>query len=222
VDEKLQIKDTQINGALSEYLDAVRLGSCPYIGLSQSRDLLRFYSFAEVTNGVLDESRFFVAAIAAVDKFRRDRRALDPVASQFLCHNLLLAQSRESEPSDAEKVLGWSHWLLKLLFSRCNIMFGKFWVGQRFLDRSGIAIPEPPVSFLSIRSGVVAKDPRYFFTYNEELRSAVASVDDSSNFDPISVLVAENWASLSHVELFEKVRAWALVAHPPSNPGISH
>lgn len=218
----MRFAPVDMNGSLARYLEEVQRRSCPYIGPSQSRGHLHFNCFFSASESVLDEARFFAVALTAVERFRRERRTLPPVESQLLCHNLLLSPAVESEPATREDILAWSHWLLKLLFSRCNIMFGKFWVGQRFTDRNGNPIPEPPASFLSIRTGVVAKDPRFFFTYNDELRPKVASVEDRPEFDPIASLVDKNWSCLSDVELFERVRAWALAAHPPHNSESAH
>lgn len=93
-----------------------------------------------------------------------------------MCDNLIFETPMISEGC-AEKLLSWPHWLLKSLYTGVGIMFGKFWKGEHELNRDGIAIPRPPVTFMSFRSAVIRKDTR-FFNKALELRPALEAADD--------------------------------------------
>jgi hypothetical protein len=220
--DQYSFKHTDQDADIKIYLEILQSEFCPYIGPAESMGSLLFLTSNEFYPGALAEADFFCASLRAIELFRSHRRGLSKADAQLLCYNIILPTNSVSSGATAESILTWSHWLLKLLFSRCNVMFGKFWVGQALIGRNGHRIPSPPVNFLSIRTGVVSKDKKLFFSHNTEVRPLVASVADVSEFDPISSLIYEDWSGLDSLELYERVCRWAMTNHPPSDASLVH
>lgn len=186
---------------------------CPFIVPSANQRLLLARTL-NIPSCVLDAERIlFGELVVETESFRRHRARLSATARHLLCYNLVVNWTDKSAPAMHE-LLAWPTYVAKLLYTSKAIMFGSFPERERTKTRNGALIPEPPVSFISIRSKVAGLDVRFFDKNPNLLAPHVDGVDDLENVHqrafatgvPDNLLDAGVVAQPSY---YERVRAWA-------------
>ena len=211
--------DAVVCVVLEEYLREIQARFCPYIAPSHSRGLLHFEHHHIDADDVGSAITICLQITnARVAEFRSARFQLSIPDQKLLCYNLTFEFTESSVAKQSETVLAWVHWLLKLVYCSVNVMFGKFWLSQKFIAHNGQLIPPPPMDFLSIRSGIKAIDPHKFFTFNPELKSlALLGTDDQS--DPLATILGEGALEPTNAEqMFRDLQKWALTTHSSKLP----
>jgi len=157
------------------------------------------------------EAEIFYLGVVHTENFRHQRRGLLHPQQALLCHNLILVPSSNGERHDGKMLLAWPHYLLKVLYTKVNIMFGKFWEGEREVSRNGQDIPPPPLHFLSIRSGVKSRDPYFFKEKTPQLLDELISGEDDGH-DVHEQIGFQGCTSsiedMRAVDYYSIVRAW--------------
>ncbi|MGH8887302.1 MAG: hypothetical protein ACRDYX_19480 [Egibacteraceae bacterium] len=164
--------------AFGWYSSAVAVKFCPYLAAAEQGGLL--YGHEHVLPDMDQtwlEAEIFSLGVIHTEAFRRARHRLGARERVLLCDNLVFVPAAGSASWDGRRLLAWPHWALKFLYTGAGVMFGKFWAGEASEARSGLPIPPPPCNFLSIRSAVKAKDPR-FFTKAASLESELLAASD--------------------------------------------
>ncbi|MGH8929331.1 MAG: hypothetical protein ACRDZO_01515 [Egibacteraceae bacterium] len=162
--------------------------------------------------GTAVEEEIFSLGVIHTEAFRLKRRGNGAGERVLLCDNLVLAPAHPDTGWHGQELLAWPHWVLKCLYTRVGVMFGKFWAGEVAAARNGLEIPSPPCDFLSIRSAVKAKDPR-FFTKAEDLVDDLVTANDTGQnvHKPFTTLDPADFTleSLHQIRYYDIVRAWA-------------
>ncbi|MEK9195524.1 MAG: hypothetical protein AAB975_04050 [Patescibacteria group bacterium] len=149
--------------SFASYLGAVSNDFCPFIKPAQEDGVLLFseYYLKEGAAQILEEDIFYIG-ILHTELLRKERRVQKTRrAHDLFSENILFRLPKNAELAGPE-LFAWPHWLLKLLYTKVSIMFGKFWEGEQDTSRDGRQIPIPPNNFLSIRSAIKPIDIRFF------------------------------------------------------------
>ena len=100
---------------------------CPYLKKSKSKDLLDskkviFYSEKD------DEysKKIFYECLIETERFRIKRRTLDMKDCPYYSLNIVF-DSKFEKNYNWEEIISWPHYMLKYLYSKEQILFGKFW-----------------------------------------------------------------------------------------------
>jgi hypothetical protein len=158
------------------------------------------------------EAELFTVAVMAAEKVRGLRRATPQ--SQLVCANICLRWSASDR--EHRSALAWPHWVLKCLYAPVGLMIGKFWRGEIDTDRHDRRIPPPPVTFLSVRSAVRPRDPRFLTEHPAQAAAIAYSHDDGRDvFAAVPGLphdtVITNTAPTDH---WATLRAWSTTLLP--------
>ena len=137
---------------------------CPYLKKSKSKDLLDskrviFYSEKD------DEysKKIFYECLIETERFRIKRRTLDMKDCPYYSLNIVF-DSKFEKNYKWEEMMSWPHYMLKYLYSKEQIMFGKFWKGEKTKSRiTNKIIPESNINFISIRTAIKERDPKLLF-----------------------------------------------------------
>lgn len=166
------------DAALDAYCKEIGEEFCPYLLPALKRDCVLFslYQLEEGDEEKLSETVFYLALIHT-ELLRAARRAIsDLSARELLCENVLVT----AQAARKADILAWPHWLLKLLYTKSKLMFGKFRPGAAEPARSGVSLPLPPYFLLSVRSAIPDRD-KTFFTKAPQLSPVLLSAADSSD-----------------------------------------
>src|SRR5687767_8373983 len=110
---------------LDEY--CLRTGEtfCPYLlpALKRRCVLFSLYQLEGEDEEALSETVFYLGIIHTELLRVARREAADPFERELVCENVLVTPPSTLQDSN---ILSWPHWLLKLLYTRFRIMFGKF------------------------------------------------------------------------------------------------
>jgi hypothetical protein len=185
---------------------------CPFINpsinknvLFQERILLEGLTESEI------EAEIFFISLLHVEEFRDLRKKLEPDKQLLLCFNLIF-YTNNFEDIDGDRVFLWPHYLLKLIYTEVGIMFGKFWVGEQGISRSGTPIDVPDCDFISIRSAIKNKDP-YFLSKVPDLEDTLLeSFDDGRDvLEKISLTKSGilDISPESRTKLYQSIVLWA-------------
>jgi hypothetical protein len=161
------------------------------------------FSRHELIPGSLEhlEAQVFYLGLIHTELFRKHRRKQQTVKGWTLsCENVIF-----HDPTLVGKgrvLLDWPHWLLKALYTKTGVMFGKFWEGEESTSRDGRPIPPPPCDFLSIRSSVKPLDGRFFSLAPQLTDEYINSVDAGNDVlgeveirgEAFSTLMSEEWS----------------------------
>lgn len=161
----------------SDYCKDVADKHCPFLIAAESKGLL-FSQSIELTCQDMQslQERIFYYGILYTEQLRRIRTHTE--CGALACENVIFnVATYSSKQISGEHLLSWPHWLLKSLYSRVGIMFGKFWIGETIKSRKQEPIITPPCNFISIRSVIKNKDP-YFFTKSQHLLKELIHSDD--------------------------------------------
>ncbi|MFF4403438.1 hypothetical protein [Streptomyces sp. NPDC001404] len=194
----------QLGHGLGPYVTAVA-AHCPYLPPSAGQGLTRWELWEPVDKGLAGpvagiEAALFVASLAAAERVRDRARKLGPLVCENVAVHLVGASSEEQR-----RLLEWPHWALKLLLAPVGLMAGKFWAGEKGLDRQGRPVPEPPITFLSLRPAVRARDPR-LLTSHPEVGDIISEAVDDGRDVLASVL---DGAQRVDEDMWPLIQAWA-------------
>ncbi len=156
------ISSTQ-NGAFDSYLASICGNFCPFIIPAQQEKVL-FFSGYDLPTGDLESAQacIFYLGLLHTELLRRERRMQKTRrAHDLLCENIIFTLPPNSN-IDGRQLFSWPHWLLKTMYTRVSVLFGKFWQGEQDVSKDGRAIPIPPVHLLSIRSAIKPVDAKFF------------------------------------------------------------
>ncbi|TYR78271.1 hypothetical protein FZC66_20110 [Priestia megaterium] len=158
------------------------------------------------------EEEIFYNAVMQVERFRNQRKLTASREKKLLlCYNLIFIPPTSQDAINGEKYITWPHYLLKLLYTKVGIMFGKFWLGEEGISRDGRSIPSPTCTFISIRSVVKNRDPYFFEKTPELVNSLIESIDDGRNVHNELGLQRINFESLDSMrcsDYYSKVKRW--------------
>lgn len=166
---------------LSAYLGEIAGGFCPFIEPSAKEGVTLFsrYELAPSSLENLQAQAFYLGVIHT-ELFRKNRRKQRTVKGWTLsCENVIFHDS--AFVGKGRELLDWPHWLLKALYTKVGVMFGKFWEREESTSRDGRSIPPPPCDFLSIRSSVKPLDGRFFSLAPQLTDEYISSVDTGAD-----------------------------------------
>lgn len=185
---------------------------CPYLSRSINRQRT-FVSEYRIGGGTIADlqAAVFYAAIPAVEAFRDSTRATDR-DSGLQCENVAFMIADPGMAANGRDVLEWPHWMLKLLYTKAGLVFGKFWKGETLISRSGLAAPVPERNFLSIRWALRGRDDHFFeSTPFLQRQFENASYDRRNVHEDFGVSRRDAYSvqTLMERNYFDLVRAWA-------------
>lgn len=164
--------------ALHVYLDQIGAHHCRSLIRARAADVLSFRRVSITARTVGEaQKQVFGECLLETETLRQQRQTLHKDAASWICNNVII-DLPDSLYTDREAILSWPHWLLKLLYCRVEVMYGKFWVGQELLGTNGIAIPPPPMNFISMRAAVPKVDAIKFFSAAPHLRALAENSHD--------------------------------------------
>ena len=158
---------------------------CPFLEPAIQRNVVYATQY-KISGNNLDEINeyAFWIAVAHIEFMLELRGQLADDCGSLYCENVIFEIQGKCEPKAGERLLPWPHWILKLLYTPCNILVGDFWKGEISKNNSDESIPVPPVQFFSLRSGVKQKDIRFFKgTPNLLPKFVTANSSDKSPLD---------------------------------------
>ena len=170
------------------------------------------------------QADLFYMLVAETEHFRLVRRnTLCVRRKALLCLNVVFELPEAADVHCAE-LLGWPHYLAKLLYTDQAILFGKFHKGEKDFARNGEPLPEPPVNFWSIRSRVENLDRRFFDKTPELTDLHINGSDDGKNVHAQFGLGVEEIAitRMREIGYYEKVLSWGreqLISSRPEQRG---
>jgi len=177
---------------LRKYSAEVADGFCPFIRPALARNVLYFSEYRpRLRSGRSNDEYVFSYGVIHTELLRVLRRRAAAADKVLACENLIFRA--EGEQNFGSALLEQAHWCLKLLYTDCGILFGKFWIGEIAHARDGRPMPIPPYHLLSIRSGVKTLDTR-FFTKAQELRPAFVAAEDRGQdaFEHVALTGVQN------------------------------
>lgn len=161
----MRFRTANLNGLpeFESYMDAIAQMFCPFIEPSQKRNVL-FFSEYDLRSLLPEKIKagIFYTSLIHTELLRRERRKQTTrIAHDMLSENCIFYFSANMDEK-GEELFSWPHWMLKCLYTKTSIMFGKFWKGEQINSRDGRPIPPPPLHFLSIRSAIKPTDINFF------------------------------------------------------------
>ncbi|MBU0279072.1 MULTISPECIES: DUF6875 domain-containing protein [unclassified Gemella] len=167
-----------MNEKFLKYIEKIDM-ICPYLKSSIDKNLLNCTEVvlsSENTDEKLSKYIFYKSLILT-EKFRKARHNLSERDMIFYTKNIIFDVDDLSY-RQWEKIISWSHYTLKELFSSEQIMFGKFWKGEEIVSKiTNKMLPIPEITFISIRTAVKSRDPRLLSKIKE-----FAKIIKESNF----------------------------------------
>ncbi|MCD9145912.1 hypothetical protein [Streptomyces albireticuli] len=191
----------QIHHRIGPYIAAVT-AHCPYLSPSTARELTRWEAWEPADETAVPqaiEAGLFAAGLMAAERVRARARTLGPL----VCENVAVRWDAPTE--DQRLALMWPHWALKLLYAPVGVMVGKFWAGETDTDRRGRPVPVPPITFLSLRPAVRARDPK-LLTSHPDVGDIIAEATDDDR-DVLDDVLDGGERVDEHA--WTRVRAWA-------------
>ncbi|MGE1164477.1 hypothetical protein ACQJ0Y_14510 [Peribacillus simplex] len=132
---------------------------CPYINPAKiSNRITNKGIYIPEKDKLSIERRIFWESVEGVEEFRKNRQELDNHGKLLLNTNIFFT----FEHGILNNILDWPHFLLKLLYTKVGIVFGKFHVGAKKRNELEGGLPSPPYTHLAIRSALKKKDSRFF------------------------------------------------------------
>jgi hypothetical protein len=171
----------------ASYLGAVSNGFCPFVEPAQEEGILLVSEYYLKENDAQSlEEAIFYTGVLHTELLRKERRVQKTRKSHDLFSENILFHLPENAEVVGPELFAWPHWLLKLLYTKVSIMFGKFWEGEQDASRDGREIPVPPNNFLSIRSAIKPIDVRFFMKAPQLTDEYVHSCDSGESvFDQV-------------------------------------
>ncbi|MFF2194760.1 hypothetical protein [Streptomyces sp. NPDC058157] len=179
------------------YVDATTT-FCPFLAPSVERGLT-FWTAYEIVPGAGQEEVEAAVFAVAVESAERVRKSSRGPSGHLVCENLVVEGAGRGE-------LDWPHWALKNLYVGVGLMFGKFWTGETGTSRSGVPLPVPSFTFLSMRPAVRRRDP-YFLDGTPALAEVIRDAEDDGR---------DVFAGLSHD--WKEIKTWSSTLPRPARP----
>jgi hypothetical protein len=201
-------RSTDLTGlpAFAEYVRTISDGFCPFIEPSQLRQVLFFSEYHLEELGDKLEAAMFYLGLQHTEILRQERKKqTNRIVHDFLCENLIFYFPPQRD-DDGKKIFSWPHWLLKVLYTKQGIVFGKFWKGEESTSKDGRPIPPPPNHFLSIRSAIKPTDIRFFSKAPQLTEEHKQSCDDGSDVFPEG-LKGLDLAQMLQTDVYESMKA---------------
>lgn len=189
---------------------------CPFIEKAIERNLLfaspftlqelRDFSFA----GDAAESLFFIG-LAHTEQLRSERAKLDQPGKIVICDNIVILEPTNLDSVSLRQLIGWPHWMLKCLYSRKKLMFGKFWRDEELTTQRGKSLAPPPLTFISIRSAVLDRDLAFVKNSEAVSKMLADALDDMSSPLPGGADVSSLLDSTGEERTYQYhiLKAWA-------------
>ncbi len=212
----MQLEEVNFNQQekFTEYCKNVGQQFCPYLIKAEMEkvlfrvniDLNSVSTITKCQELILYNALLYTEYLRSFRTLNRNFKGL------YFCVNLCFETPPLLLTSDASKVLDWPHWILKCLYSKVGIMFGKFWINETLTGKNGFEVPSPPINFLSIRSAIKPRDPYFLSNTNFILEEMLSSNDTGenlhlefgiSNFDQLSIY------DLTSIDYYATLKLWA-------------
>jgi hypothetical protein len=194
---------------------------CPYLMPAIDAGVA-FVRRVRVEGRTLEEchARLFETVVPVIEDLRVERRTVTKPAQALLLNENLVIDFPSQFDAHGKELLAWPVLALKHLYTSKSLLFGMFWKGEMGHSRCGIALPVPPVHFLSIRSAVKARgtDQRFFTANPHLLQPHIDAIDDGVDvFGAVCGTCVDINGSTAMRELgsYALVKAWV-----KSNPAI--
>lgn len=133
---------------------------CPYIDRAMLLKLMltKEIKLSSAVEEKISEELFY-EAVLLTERFRSQRSELSKKVKPFFTYNLIF-DSDDKVNHNWEKIVSWPHYMLKIIYTKEQIMFGKFWNGEKTKSKfNDSIIPSPTLNFLSIRTAIKNRDP---------------------------------------------------------------
>lgn len=185
---------------------------CPYIKRAAREDVLFATQYSINTRSLAEiQAEVFYYGVLHTEILRIARRKSGKTQKSTLqCENILLDIKDPTTDSEGRAIFDWPHWLLKAIYTKVGIMFGKFWKGERQLGRNGSPIPSPPVHFLSIRSAIKMQDRRFLEQCPHLVPVFESASDDGQNVhEPIAQPREWTIEEMRRCDYYSTVMRWA-------------
>lgn len=154
-------QDLSADSLLESYCERVGSGFCPYLIPARRAATVWFSAYHLGESQPVHEYIFYLGLLHT-ELLRRERAHQPREALRRLyCENVIFRFPKE-EDVDGRELFAWPHWLLKILYTQADLLFGKFWLGEEEYTRDSRQVPVPPRHLLSIRSAVKPLDTRFF------------------------------------------------------------
>ena len=196
-----------------EYIFKVGTKFCPYLVESQKRKVL-FNTKIDIPDGLntnsIQELILFNSFIL-IEELRLLRKD-NPENALFYCNNLCFHLKDEFSNEKIQEIINWPHWILKCLYTRVGLMFGKFWVNETSMGKNKKRIPSSPINFISIRSAIKPKDSYFFDDNFEFMREMITSIDNGENVHEkfeIKKRGLANFKLLREKQYFQRLKKWS-------------
>lgn len=190
-----------------EYVGAVKNSFCPFVEPAQQRNVL-FFSEYELEEFKVEDFQAVIFYVGLIHtEFLRKERKLQTtrILHDLFCENAIFYLPLGIDITGRE-LFDWPHWLLKILYTKFSVLFGKFWKGERDTSRDGRKIPIPPDHFLSIRSAIKPVDIRFFSLAPQLTNEYLQSCDDGTSiFNEIPLTIPPE---VLEVELFNSEKVY--------------
>lgn len=197
-----------LNVDFNSYLDNMTK-SCPFLkpALKYDSVINKSYQLNDKDFKKIEESIFWIS-LQATEEYRNVRRKLTNQKKVLYNINLIFIY----EEGIQGNVLDWPHYILKLLYSKVGVVFGKFHYGASRTDTNGILMPSPPFTHLSIRNAIKSKDTIFFNKVPHLVNDILISQDNCENvLEPFGLSASEihQLSNGDRNELYQKIYNWA-------------
>ncbi|MFD8144876.1 hypothetical protein [Streptomyces sp. NPDC059708] len=179
------------------YVNATK-AFCPFLTPSVERGLTSWTVYGIVPGAGPEEieAAVFEAAVESAERVRKSSRG---PSGHLVCENLVVEGASRGE-------LDWPHWALKNLYVGVGLMFGKFWTGETGASRSGVPLPVPSFTFLSVRPAVRRRDP-YFLDDTPALAEVIRDAEDDGR--DVFAGLSRDW---------KEIKKWSSTLPRPARP----
>ncbi len=141
---------------LDTYLDTVFQRHCPYLGSALEKGSIDVIDYSRAVD-ILPGDLPGLGCLNA-ERLRICRRSQIRSRHQVLACTILVFPNT----GGVRKAISNTHFILKVLFTRQGMLFGKFWPGQGLVGDNEQAIPDPPMPILVLRSSLPSRDEHFF------------------------------------------------------------
>ena len=169
-------------GGFSTYAAEVSRKHCPFIKPAEAQDTIfvtRYHLNTQTRESAEQEA--FYRLVVHTELLRHLRKISSSKTRHLFCENVSFILPKALLPETSKRFFGWPHWTLKVLYTKVELAFGDFWLGETESDKRNEPIPSPPEFFISIRSSVKRVDKQFFMQHPPLLEQYQSSVDDDRN-----------------------------------------
>jgi hypothetical protein len=166
-----------------KYLVEIAQNHCPFLEPSRKENKMAHSHY--IFQSRLPIQEMLSLAILHTELSKTD--SLNNNLGYLTCENLLFDSSCDITQETWKWMFDWVHWFMKVLYTDSGWVFGKFWKGEKILDKNQKEIISPPVNLFSIRKGIhpeyskKSNDLRFFELKSPELKKYFLDRDKSIN-----------------------------------------